>query len=71
MRLTRRDVALLQNIARLRLAASAQLAALDGEAHRMSHGPFWHFGRMDTSSDLRRKSQADFCTRARVQQFMV
>jgi len=30
MRLTGRDVALLQNIARLRLAASAQLAALDG-----------------------------------------
>jgi Replication-relaxation len=30
MRLTDRDVALLQNIARLRLAASAQLAALDG-----------------------------------------
>jgi hypothetical protein len=30
MRLTGRDVALLQNISRLRLAASAQLAALDG-----------------------------------------
>src|SRR6516164_7395490 len=30
MRLTTRDVALLQNIARLRLATTAQLAALDG-----------------------------------------
>jgi hypothetical protein len=30
MRITSRDVALLQNIARLRLASTAQLAALDG-----------------------------------------
>ncbi len=71
MRLTGRDVALLQNIARLRLAASAQLAALDGGSAQnvsRSHLALWENGYVERPEA---QVQADFCTRARVQQFMV
>jgi hypothetical protein len=53
--MTERGVAILTNIARLRLASAAQLGALHGGASRMSSGHCWPCGKTGLSSDRRHR----------------